>query len=364
MPETFLHGVRIIEVDSGTRPIRTANTSVIGIVGSGTAHADFPLDTPVLVTSISGIKTKLGATSYLTKALEAIYKQAGAVCVVVRTEDPAGSVSDFTGVYALKMAKTQLGLVPKIIVCEGAGETGGPLTDLKSVLASCKAFAYVTPDVTTPGAALTWVTTNGSDRICATWPTVNDGEDQAWYWAGVTSKMDNDQGFYNSPSNKEVFGINTLDSPVDFALDDPTTVANVLNGGKVSTVINQGGFRTWGNRTTSSDSKWDFIMGRRIADALHASLLENQLWAVDRNINKTFFEEVAGNVNDYIARLVNQGALIGGRCWADPDVNTEASIALGNAYFNFEFTHPYPAQTIQFNSILTTDYLSEILTEQ
>lgn len=34
MPETFLHGVEIVEVNSGARPIRTVKSSVIGIVGT------------------------------------------------------------------------------------------------------------------------------------------------------------------------------------------------------------------------------------------------------------------------------------------------------------------------------------------
>ena len=32
--ETFLHGVEVIEIDNGTRPIRTVRSSVIGIIGT------------------------------------------------------------------------------------------------------------------------------------------------------------------------------------------------------------------------------------------------------------------------------------------------------------------------------------------
>ena len=34
MSETYHHGVRVIEVDSDPRPIRTVPTSVIGVVGT------------------------------------------------------------------------------------------------------------------------------------------------------------------------------------------------------------------------------------------------------------------------------------------------------------------------------------------
>jgi phage tail sheath protein FI len=34
MPENFLHGVSVVEVDSGPRSIRGTSSSVIGIVGA------------------------------------------------------------------------------------------------------------------------------------------------------------------------------------------------------------------------------------------------------------------------------------------------------------------------------------------
>ncbi|MEO0682718.1 MAG: hypothetical protein AAF192_20145 [Pseudomonadota bacterium] len=48
---SFLHGIETIEVSNGARPIQTVRSSVIGIVGTAdSASADFPLNTPVLVT--------------------------------------------------------------------------------------------------------------------------------------------------------------------------------------------------------------------------------------------------------------------------------------------------------------------------
>ena len=34
MSETFLHGVEVIEIDTGPRQIQTAKSSVIGLVGT------------------------------------------------------------------------------------------------------------------------------------------------------------------------------------------------------------------------------------------------------------------------------------------------------------------------------------------
>jgi len=470
MPETFLHGVELLEVDSGARPIRTVRSSVIGLVGSGNddgiaaavtigtgngalrftavskgtagnalsivtvkpsgnnaalavtksgnvitislatdgssvatstasqvlaalnaagtvntfvtaalapastgaslfavhaatllsggVNASFPLDTPVLVTSARNVDAQLGADTYLGKALEAIYKQAGAVVVVVRTADVAGDATSMTGIYALKRAQADLGYTPRILVAEGV--EGDIVTDVQAVAESLKAIAVIGLGVATATDATAWAAANADDRTLTYWPTVNGGEDPAPFVAGVISKSDNDRGFWWSPSNVEVFGITSLDYPVDFQLGDTTSTANILNEGKVATFIRQGGFRLWGNLTGSIDPKWQFVSVRRTADIINDSILRAHLWAVDRNITKTYLEDVAEGVNGYLASLKNQGAILGGRCWPDPDLNSPENIALGKVFFNFEFTPPYPAQTVTFRSILTNDYLSEL----
>jgi phage tail sheath protein FI len=474
MSETFLHGVQVLEVDTGARPIRTVRSSVIGLVGQGNfdgsrgsveigtsnskllyrgktngAYANaftvvatkpatngatlavsfganqtslaislatdgssvatstaaqvatainafansnnlnieavnatgsngtglyavhtatslvggvndsFPKDTPVLVTNPSGIDTALGADTYLGKALEAIFKQSGALVVVVNDGgDGNGDATQMTGVYALKRAQADLGYTPRIILAQTPVIS---IEEIKSVCDSCRAIAIVGIPETTATDATQWMEDNANDRVYGLWPYVNGNEDPAPYVAGVLAKSDNDKGFWWSPSNQEVFGISSLDYPVDFQLGDTTSLANVLNEGKVTTFIRQGGFRVWGNLTGSIDAKWQFLSVRRTADIINDSILYNHLWAVDRNITRTYLEDVSDGVNNYLSTLTNLGAIIGGKCWPDPALNSPDQIALGKVYFNFEFTPPYPAQTVTFRSILTNDYLSELI---
>jgi len=44
----FLHGVEVIEIDDGPRPIRTVRSAVIGIIGTApdASDAEFPLNIP------------------------------------------------------------------------------------------------------------------------------------------------------------------------------------------------------------------------------------------------------------------------------------------------------------------------------
>jgi uncharacterized protein len=331
-----------------------------GLFLAGGADESFPLDTPVLVTSPRNIDAQLGSNSYLGKSLEAIYKQAGAVVVVVRTASVAGDATNLTGVYALKRAQSALGYVPRIIIAEGAHSA---INDVRSVCSSLRAISFIglpTSEAPNSASAHNWVSINGNDRIQALWPFVNGGQDPAPLAAGLLAKSDNERGFWWSPSNQEVLGVNSLDHPVDFQLGDPTSLANVLNEGKVTTFIRQSGFRLWGNLTGSSDPKYQFLSVRRTADIINDSIVNAHLWAVDRNISKTYIKDVVESVNDYLRHLINIGAILGGNCWADPDLNTPDQIALGKVYFNFDFTPPYPAQTLTFRSILTNDYLTEI----
>lgn len=178
--------------------------------------------------------------------------------------------------------------------------------------------------------------------------------------AGLIAKSDNERGFWWSPSNLIINGIIGLSKPIDFSLGDSECVANYLNENNVATVIQQDGFRLWGNRSTSADSKWTFLSVRRTADMINDSLQKEHLWAVDRNITKTYVEDVCDGVNNYLRYLKNIGAIIGGKCWADTTINSPDQIQQGKATFDFDFTAPYPAEHITFRSRMVNDYLSEI----
>lgn len=68
MPVTsYHHGVRVIEINEGTRPIRTVSTAVIGLVATAD-DADvtvFPLNVPVLITNVQAAIAKAGRTGRL-----------------------------------------------------------------------------------------------------------------------------------------------------------------------------------------------------------------------------------------------------------------------------------------------------------
>jgi len=89
----LIHGIEVLEIDSGIRPISTIRTSVIGLVGTA---ARGPVNTPTLVTGRRDALEKFGTGGTIARAFEAIYAQAGAMVVVVNVLDPgtAGHVTE------------------------------------------------------------------------------------------------------------------------------------------------------------------------------------------------------------------------------------------------------------------------------
>lgn len=389
MAEQFLHGVEVIEVSSGPRTIRTAKSAVIGVVGTA-PDADsslFPLNTPVLIIGNRTEAAKLGLTGTLPEAVNAIFDQIGALIVVVRvaegvdsdetTTNIIGGVDSETGQYlglqAFLSSESITHVTPRILIAphythdRPEGNANPVVTAMIPIAERLRGVIVADGPNTTDQDAITWRTDWGSSRVFIVDPWVksyNDvekGVPASPYVAGLIAKIDNEQGFWWSPSNQVINGIVGTVRPVDFALGDPNTRANFLNENEVATIIRQDGYRLWGNRTCSSDQKWAFLSVRRTADLIHDSLLRAHLWAVDRNINRTYLDDVKESVNAYLAYLKAIGAVLGGECYPDPDLNTPANIAQGKVYFDFDFTPPYPAERISFRSHLINDYIKELL---
>jgi phage tail sheath protein FI len=384
MPEQFLHGVEVIEVSDGKRAIRTVASSVIGLIGTAPSAdvAAFPLNTPVVLAGYEPtLVAKLGATGTLVSALDGIYDQAGAVVVVVRvaegndaaatTTNVIGGVASngtYTGLKCFLGAESVLGVQPRILIAPGFSHQTAVLTELVVIANRLRAVVVADGPNTTDAAALSYATASGSDRVYLVDPSVKvlaSGvetlQPSSPRVAGLIAKSDNDRGFWWSPSNQEVLGIVGTARPIDFVLGDANARANLLNAGNVATIIRQNGFRLWGNRTLSSDPKFAFLSVRRTADIIQDSILRAHLWAVDRNITRTYLTDVADSVNAYLKSLQAQGAIIGGECIPSADLNTPANISAGKVYFDIKFTAPYPAEHITFRSALVNDYLEEIV---
>lgn len=372
--------------------IAAANTSTstgIGVVGatvkvqplSGGLNEAFPLNTPVLVTGsrseAAGLDTVGDKQGTLPDAIDAIFDQAGAMVVVIRVAEGIDAAATKTniiggidaGVQVFLAAESVVKVTPRILIAPGFSHEVAVVSELLGIADRLKAVIVADGPNTDDAAAISFRENFGSKRVyivdpqVKVWDTVSNSEINqpvSARVAGLIAKSDNDRGFWWSPSNREIYGISGTARAIGFSLGDANARANYLNENEVATIIQKDGYRLWGNRTCSADQKWAFLSVVRTADMIHESLLAAHLWAVDRNITKTYIEDVIEGVNGYLRHLVGVGAILGGNCWADPDLNTADSISQGKIYFDFDFTPPYPAEHITFRSHLTNDYIKEL----
>lgn len=395
MSDIFLHGIQNVTVDDGSRPITTVRSSTIGIIGSA-PEADpliFPLNKPVLIAGSRIEAAKLGETGTLPQAIDSIFDQVGAVLVVVRIEEGEteaatlvnvlggvdANTGTYEGVHAFLAAENIVGFVPKILIAPGythtrtaaVGQTPATsnpvVAELNGIAERLKAVIIADGPNINDADAIAYSKDFGSKRVFLVDPkvlkTVDGATTSEWSSAcvaGLIAKSDNERGWWWSPSNQEINGIIGTSRAIDFAMGDASSRANLLNENNVATIIRQNGYRLWGNRTLSSDKKWAFLCVVRTADMIDESLKAAHLWAVDRGITKTYVSDVIEGVNAYLRYLTNIGAILGGSCWADPDLNSADQIAQGKVYFDFDFTPVYPAEHVIFRSHLVNDYIKEI----
>lgn len=349
---------------------------------SGGADEAFPINVPVLIAGSRLEAAPLGASGTLPAAIDAIFDQAGAMVVVVRVEEAdtpeqtksniiggVSPVGQYQGVQAFLGAESIVKVQPKILVAPGWTNDQAVVSEMMGIAERLRAVILADGPNTTDQDAISYREKFGSPRvyIIDPWVKVWDTEANADALqpasaraAGMIARSDNDRGFWWSPSNTEMHAIEGTARAVDFVLGDVNARANYLNENEVATIIQKDGYRLWGNRTCSSDPKWAFLSVRRTADMINESLLRAHMWAVDRNITKTYVDDVLAGVNAYLRHLVAVGAILGGSAWADPALNTPDQISQGIVYFDFDFTPPYPAEHIVFRSRLVNDYIEEV----
>ncbi|MDO8931501.1 MAG: phage tail sheath protein [Rhodocyclaceae bacterium] len=374
MPTDYHHGVRVIEVNDGVRPIRVVSTAVIGLVATAEdANADyFPLDTPVLVTSVLAAIGKAGIQGTLKKTLTAIGDEGNAMCVIVRVAEGADAAATstnvigtvtaggaYTGMKALLTAKAKLGVKPRILACPGL-DTLTVATALAGIAQQLRGFAYVQAHgAATKEDATTYRDNFGQREIMVLWPEFLNGADTVWATAkaiGLRAKLDEQIGWHKTISNMAMNGVTGINKDVFWDLQDPATDAGYLNANEVTTAIREGGFRFWGSRTCSADPLFAFENYTRTAQVLADTMAEAHLWATDLPLNPSLAIDIIEGLNAKGRELTGQ-YLLGFSAWFDPDINEPAVLKAGRFYIDYDYTPVPPLEDLRFRQRITDRYL-------
>ncbi|WP_213908634.1 phage tail sheath protein [Stutzerimonas nitrititolerans] len=381
MSTEYHHGVRVLEINEGTRPIRTVSTAVVGMVctSSDADAVKFPLNKPVLLTDVLTASGSAGEQGTLARSLDAIADQASPVTVVVRVEEGEseaettsnliGGVTaggQYTGMKALLAAEAQLGVKPRILGVPGLDNLA-VTTELAATAEKLRAFAYANAyGCETVSEAIAYRDGFGARELMLIWPdfvnwdTATNADAPASAVAralGLRAKLDQQVGWHKTLSNVPVNGVSGLSKDIYWDLQNPATDAGLLNANEVTTLIRREGFRFWGSRTCSADPLFAFENYTRTAQVLADTMAEGHFWAVDKPMHASLVRDIVEGINAKFRELIRGGYLIGGECWFDPAANDKDTLKAGKLFLDYDYTPVPPLEDLMLCQRITDRYL-------
>jgi phage tail sheath protein FI len=383
MADSYHHGLRVVEINEGTRPIRTIATAVQGLIATA-EDADatvFPLNTAVLITNTQAAVAKAGTNGTLKTALQAMANQANSICVVVRVaaaEDEAAQTANvigtvdatgkYTGAKALLLAKAKLGVQPRIIGAPGL-DTQAVATELATIAQKLRAFAYVYAwGCKTKEEVVAYRDAFAARELMVIWPNfVAFNVDTAQTETvpavavamGLRAKIDNEIGWHKTLSNVAVNGVTGIDADVTWDLQDPATDAGYLNSNEITTLIQHDGFRFWGSRTCSDDPLFAFENYTRTAQIMADTIAEAHMWAIDKPMHGSLVNDMLEGIKAKQREWTRLGYLMGGDAWYDPELNSKDTLKAGKLYIDYDYTPVPPLEDLTFRQRITDSYLAD-----
>lgn len=375
----FLHGVEHFWLEDLERPIEVMAASVVGMVAvSEDADAEtFPLDTPVLVNSDKYL-AKAGSGP-LYEALQDIYRQGGALVVVVRVASAAAGgdgvdpvvggvdeIGNYTGMQALLAAETVTGVRPTLLMLAvGKQDMDTHIPALGVIADKLHAIPFTSVMEGGPQAAI--AAAELLDGFFITYGMCyfgKDGQGQPIYRdptatvMGHTLRVDATEGYWNSPSSRKILGLSGMKQPVDHQIGSTTSTANVLNSKNVTCIVQQkGGFYLYGNRLTGPKSM--VLPHQRIRYIVGLSIQEAHQDLVDRNVTANYVESVKTRVNALLRRLELREVISGGECWVDGEVN-KALIGTNQVIWDYDLGYYDVAERCTFRQHVNKSYNEKV----
>ena len=352
----------------GPYPV-SSETVKVGVTAI-TKDTDYTIDYGTGVITRKSNATWLDATTDLNVAYSVPDDMAAALTnAIIGGVDPLTDA--YSGLQALRAAQGSLGLVPKLVDVPGYSHLATVVSEIPALLDRLLATGAVNGPNTTLAAAKAFRNTIGSRRIMVVDPQIQKydagsasvvNSPYSSLVVGAMAVADSVRGPWHAPSNLVLNGILGTARPIDFALGNEDTAANMLNAAQITTVIRENGDRIWGDRGCSDDPKWSFINVVRSADQIAAQIQRTHLWAVSRCASQEYVDAVVGGVQGYLDDRSSppNPDILGGACWYDAARNPPLQREKGIVVFSFDFTPCYPAERVRFEAHLVNDYLSAI----
>ncbi|WP_188258248.1 phage tail sheath subtilisin-like domain-containing protein [Pseudomonas aeruginosa] len=341
-------------------------------------------DTDYSVTMLTGkVKRLAGGAIAANGQVKADYTHADPS--LVTSADIIGAVSVAglrSGLKAFADSYNLFGFFPKLFIAPGFSTLNSISVELIAAAEQMGGIAYIDAPIGTtvqqviagrgPAGAINFNTSSDRVRLCyphvKVYDAATDGErlePLSIRAAGLRAKVDLDDGYWWSSSNRELVGVIGLERPLTARVDDPSSEVNLLNEVGITTVFNSfgTGLRLWGNRTAAWPTVThmrNFENVRRTKDIIDESIRYSSLQFVDMPITQALIDSITESVNLFGRKLTGDGALLGFECWYDPARNPQTELELGHLLFNYKLTVPLPFERGTFETEITGEYLANL----
>lgn len=302
----------------------------------------------------------------------------------VTTADIIGQVDidgNRSGIKLLRNGKSLYGFKAKILIAPVYSAVKAVDNELLTLAERLKAFCYIAaPKGTNHDTAIKGRNENGeinfniSDiraELVTPWIEVYNSFDDKMtvfpmdaYFAGLRAQIDTNEGVHKSTSNRQLIGVEGLESPVYFEISDTGSDSNLLNGRGITTGINRNGvYYSWGNRNSSfpiNDGIETFSTTSRLMDYIEDSVQETCVANMAVPISSGDINDIVEMVDTWFKYLKNIGWIIGGSVWVD-DENTPEELANGHLVLGYEICPPAPLERLTFKSKINIQLYKNVL---
>ena len=385
MPDGYFHGVRHTFIDDDDRPITTQSDESIYLVADAPEADDdiFPVGETTLI--FGGHDTDkiaaLGAAGGAPRYLNGIFDQVNARVFLHRLPDgadEAARISDIigdidvatgrrTGLQAAFDVKQRFGIDPSIFIAPGFSHHEAVATEMAVVAKKLLAvFVIDGPNGEIDDAIIyRGVFDEPHGMMIDPYLKVRDtqtdqdvAEPPSARIAGIVAATP----WWESASSRTIRGTIGPVKDIDYR-GDGTSRAELMNQNHISTVVlhPNGGRKLLGGRSLGADQKFAFFKRMRVMNVFARTIIDQQQYAVDKNITRRYFEIVTESMNKWIRRQVALEHIAGGNCWVRPDLNTPQAQEAGEAIFDYDFVEFGEAERVTFRAHINNGYLVSVV---
>ena len=184
------------------------------------------------------------------------------------------------------------------------------------------------------------------------------------FYAAMRCKLDREDKPHYSCSNQKITGIEGVDVPVSFSLNDPDCDASVLNSYGIITTINVNGeYRFFGNRNASYPNQngiMSFSPCVRVINQTEKAIEDFTLNEIDGPINNALIDRVLRQINKFFNKQKQKGIIIDGEAWFDNAKNPAEQIADGYLVISYASCPPPPFERARYEHDVRIKYLENI----